>query len=83
MAFLVISWKTIRFTGTRGFRTSTRCQEIDSPSRSSSVARYTASASFSLAFSFLTCSFFSLGTTYSGLKSLSVSTPRRAQGSFL
>ena len=35
----VISWKTIRLTGTRGESTSERCQAIDSPSRSSSVAR--------------------------------------------
>ncbi len=39
MASLVISWNTIRFTGTLGFRTSSRCQAIASPSRSSSVAR--------------------------------------------
>ena len=34
-----ISWNTIRFTGTFGFRYSSRCHEIASPSRSSSVAR--------------------------------------------
>ena len=39
MAALVISWNTIRFTGTFGFRYSRRCQLIASPSRSSSVAR--------------------------------------------
>jgi hypothetical protein len=35
----VISWKTIRFMGTCGESTSNRCHAIDSPSRSSSVAR--------------------------------------------
>jgi hypothetical protein len=35
----VISWKTMRWTGTRGLSTSSRCQAIASPSRSSSVAR--------------------------------------------
>jgi hypothetical protein len=39
MAGRVISWKTIRFTGTLGASTSRRCQAIDSPSRSSSEAR--------------------------------------------
>ena len=35
----VISWNTIRRTGTVGFRVWARCQAIASPSRSSSVAR--------------------------------------------
>ena len=39
MASLVISWKTIRFTGTVGWSVSSRCQAMASPSRSSSVAR--------------------------------------------
>ncbi len=39
MAGLVISWKTIRLTGTLGLIVSSRCQAIASPSRSSSVAR--------------------------------------------
>ena len=39
MAGSVISWNTIRLTGTRGLRISRRCQEMASPSRSSSVAR--------------------------------------------
>ena len=47
MAAGVISWKTIRFTGIWGASTSERCQAIDSPSRSSSVARYSSSAFFS------------------------------------
>ena len=43
----VISWKTIRLTGTLGLSVSTRCQAIASPSRSSSVARKSSSASLS------------------------------------
>ena len=39
IAALVISWNTIRFTGTFGLRYSSKCQLIASPSRSSSVAR--------------------------------------------
>jgi hypothetical protein len=39
MAALVISWNTMRFTGTLGLRYSSRCQLMASPSRSSSVAR--------------------------------------------
>ena len=35
----VISWNTIRRTGTLGFRVSSRCQAMASPSRSPSVAR--------------------------------------------
>ena len=38
IAGFVISWNTIRRTGTFGFSTWTRCQAIASPSRSSSVA---------------------------------------------
>ena len=83
IASLVISWNTMRLTGTRGASTSIRCQAIDSPSRSSSVARYTSLASRSRLLSLLTCAFFSLATTYSGLKPLSTSTPRRAHGSAL
>ena len=47
IASFVISWNTIRRTGTFGFRTSTRCQAIASPSRSSSVASRSSSASAS------------------------------------
>ena len=46
IADLVISWNTIRRTGIFGFRYSSRCQEMASPSRSSSVARYSSLASF-------------------------------------
>ena len=38
IASRVISWKTMRWTGTLGLSTSSRCQAIASPSRSSSVA---------------------------------------------
>ena len=44
-AVLVISWKVMRFVLLGSFRTSMRCQEILSPSRSSSVASQTLSAS--------------------------------------
>ena len=45
----VISWKTIRRTGTFGLSTWSRCQAIASPSRSSSVASSSSSASLELA----------------------------------
>ena len=45
IAFLVISWNTMRLTGTLGLRTSTRCQAMLSPSRSSSVASRSSSDS--------------------------------------
>ncbi len=63
MAGRVISWKTMRLTGIRGASTSLRCQAMDSPSRSSSVARYSSLASLTSAFSFLTWSFLSRETT--------------------
>ena len=47
IASRVISWKTIRRTGTLGFSTWSRCQAIASPSRSSSVASSSSSAPFS------------------------------------
>ncbi|CPU64462.1 Uncharacterised protein [Mycobacteroides abscessus] len=39
MASRVISWKTMRLTGTLGLSASRRCHAMASPSRSSSVAR--------------------------------------------
>ncbi len=64
IAALVISWKTIRLTGMFfGFSSSSRCQAIASPSRSSSVARKSSSASFSSDLSLLMCDFLSRGTT--------------------
>ena len=59
----VISWKTIRRTGTLGDSTSMRCQAIDSPSRSSSVARYSSLASLTMALSLRTWSRLSRETT--------------------
>ena len=83
MAPDVISWNTMRLTGRRagGESTSSRCQAIDSPSRSSSVASRSSLASFSSRLSLATCERFSLLTTYRGLKSCSMSTPRRAHAS--
>ena len=46
MASGVISLKTMRWTGTFGRSTSSRCHAMASPSRSSSVASRSASASF-------------------------------------
>ncbi len=81
MAAGVISWKTMRLTGTVGFSTSERCHAIDSPSRSSSVARYSSSTPFSIFLRLATTDFFWPDTTYNGLKPLSVSTPSRAHDS--
>ena len=47
MAGSVISWKTIRRTGTLGLSVSSRCQAMASPSRSWSVASSSSSADFS------------------------------------
>ena len=63
IASRVISWKTIRRTGTFGFSTSTRCHAIASPSRSSSVASNTSSASATRFFSASTVFFLSESTT--------------------
>ncbi len=63
MASLVISWKTIRLTGTLGLSTSSRCQAIASPSRSSSVASSSSSASLSARLSSVTFFFLSPSTT--------------------
>jgi hypothetical protein len=46
IASSVISWNSMRSTGTFGWSTSRRCQLIDSPSRSGSVANSTVGASF-------------------------------------
>ncbi len=63
IAGLVISWKTIRRTGTFGFSNSTRCQAIASPSRSSSVASSNWSAFASLLRRSETTDFFFGSTT--------------------
>ncbi len=59
MAGRVISWNTMRLTGTVGASTSSKCQAIDSPSRSSSDARYTSLACLTNCLSLATCDFFS------------------------
>ena len=59
----VTSWNSTRRTGTFGLSTSVRCQLIDSPSRSGSVASSTSDASFSAALSVATCFFLSPGMT--------------------
>ena len=81
MAAAVISWKTMRRTGIWGLRTSSRCQAMASPSRSSSVARYSSSALRSSDFSRRTWSL--AVTTYSGLKPSSGLTPSVAHCSDL
>ena len=63
MAAGVISWKTMRLTGTVGDSTSERCHAIDSPSRSSSVARYSSSAPLSSRLRLATTDFFGAETT--------------------
>ena len=59
MAGSVISWKTIRRTGTLGLRVSSRCQAMASPSRSGSVASSTSSTLLSASRSSETLPFFS------------------------
>ena len=59
MASGVISWNTMRLTGTFGLSTSFRCQAMASPSRSSSVASSSSSASLSSFFSSATFFFLS------------------------
>ena len=83
MAGLVISWNTMRRTGTFGLSTSSRCHAMASPSRSGSVARYSSSTPASRRLSSVTFFFLSGVTMYSGLKPFSTSTPSRAHGSFL
>src|SRR5579859_1194336 len=77
----VISWKTMRWVGTLGLSSSTRCQAMASPSRSSSVARRSSSASFSRLLSLDTCWRLPLWTTYSASKLSSTLTPSLAHGS--
>ena len=72
----VISWNAIRWVGTLGFRTSVRCQAMASPSRSSSVARYSSDASLVACRSLATTLRRSVGTMYRGSKLLSTSTPQ-------
>ena len=62
IASFVISLKTIRFTGTFGLSSSIRCQPIDSPSRSSSVAISSSLAPFMASLSSVTRFFLSAET---------------------
>ena len=55
IASRVISWNVMRLTGTFGSSTSSRCHEMASPSRSSSVASRISSACLSIFFSSATC----------------------------
>ena len=80
IACSVISLKTMRPTGTLGRSTSMRCQEMASPSRSSSVASRSASASLRAFFRFEMVCAFDAWMTYSGWKSPSTSTASLAQG---
>ncbi len=59
IASRVISWNTMRLTGTFGLSASRRCHAMASPSRSSSVARKSSSASLSRRFSSATFFFLS------------------------
>ena len=59
----VISWNTIRRTGTLGFSSSSRCHAMASPSRSSSVARKSSEASLSSPLSLVMWDFLSRDTT--------------------
>ena len=81
MAFLVISWNTMRLV-VAGFKpnTSAKCHEMASPSRSSSDANQTVSAAAASFFNLDTTSFFSALTVYWGKKPFSTSTPRVRSG---
>ena len=67
MAFLVISWNTMRFVFSGVSPSSVnRCQLMASPSRSSSDANQTMSAFFTSLLRLLTSFSFSAGISYSG-----------------
>ncbi len=71
----VISWNTTRLARCGSIcAASNKCQEMDSPSRSGSVARKISSAFLASCFSSFTTSFFSFGTRYLGSKLFSTST---------
>ena len=63
MASRVISWNTMRLTGTVGCSSSSRCHAMASPSRSSSVARMSSSTPLSARLSSLTFFRLSASTT--------------------
>ena len=77
MASRVISWKTMRRVRLRSRPSvSTRCQEMASPSRSSSEASQTMLACEAAFLSSATTLRLSAGTTYSGLNPAATSTLR-------
>ena len=81
MADFVISWKTMRLVLSAGMAAaSIRCQEMASPSRSSSVASQTVSASFTIFLMSVISFFFSVKTSYCGEKCLEISMPRSFWG---
>ncbi len=63
IASRVISWKTIRLTGTLGWSSWSRCHAMASPSRSSSVARMSSSTPLRARLSSVTFFFLSASTT--------------------
>ena len=75
MASFVISWNTMRLVRDLSSpRVSQRCQEMASPSRSSSDASHTVSAAPAAFLSSATTFFLSAGTMYSGRNPFSTST---------
>ena len=74
--FFVISLKVTRFAfSSSSSKSSLRCQEMASPSRSGSVARYTVEAALDSFFSSFISSRLSLTGIYCGSKPCSISTP--------
>ncbi len=73
IASFVISWKTMRLTGTFGLSASSRCHAMASPSRSSSVASRSSSAFFRARFSSATVFLPRSLSTYSGVNPFSMS----------
>ena len=81
MALLVISWKTMRRTlAGSSLATCIKCQEMASPSRSSSVASQTTSASSAFFLMSLINDFLSSKITYLGSKLFSTSMPKSFWG---
>ena len=62
------------------FNSSDKCQEIASPSRSSSEANQTISAFLANPFNLVTNAFLSAETSYLGLNPLATSTPISLEG---
>ena len=81
IAVLVISWNTILLVlFLSNFNSSARCQEMASPSRSSSLANQTISALLAKVLNLETNAFLSAETSYLGLKPFSTSTPISFEG---